>query len=180
VLAALEGMLPPRTRLNYTGAVESGAALGTWGRVSNEPSRELRCIQKDIDLPLKELPSLSELDKALADCQDRVQAERLRRKRAIRASLGDGKVARVGLFAWRVGDAFILGQPNEAYSRLQIELRKNGDTVIFMNLTNGSCGYLPPAEYFSQDIYSVWQTPFEKGCLEKVTEACKQVIRELK
>jgi hypothetical protein len=180
VLAALEGMLPPRTQLKYSGAIESGTALGTWGRAADEPSRELRCIKKDVPLPLKELPSLAELDKALTDCNDRVQSERLRRKRAIRSSLGDGKVANVGLFAWRVGDAFILGQPNEAYSSLQIELRKSGDTVVVMNLTNGSCGYLPPAEYFRQEIYSAWQTPFEKGCLERVTEASKQAIAELK
>jgi hypothetical protein len=50
-----------------------------------------------------------------------------------------------------------------------------------MNLTNGSCGYLPPAELFDgMELYSVWQTPFAKGCLERVTEACKQMLSELK
>ena len=45
-----------------------------------------------------------------------------------------------------------------------------------MNLTNGGCGYLPPAGIYERDLYQVWQSPFKAGCLEKVIES---VVAEL-
>lgn len=32
-----------------------------------------------------------------------------------------------------------------------------------MNLINGSIGYVPPIELYDQDVYTVWQAPFDRG-----------------
>jgi hypothetical protein len=51
--------------------------------------------------------------------------------------------------------------------------------VVWLNLVNGSLGYLPPAPLYDVDIYQVWQTPFERGGLEKVEAAAIELGREL-
>ncbi|HYF00528.1 MAG TPA: hypothetical protein VEJ18_16530 [Planctomycetota bacterium] len=180
-LSTLEGMLPPRTRLEYAGVVESGAPLATWRRGPSSPPSTLKAVRADVDLRLKELPSVAQIEAALAGCEDRVLAERLRRKRRVRQLVGDGDVARVPLWVWRVGDAYLVGQPNEAYSFLQTELRRTtpGRAVVAMNLVNGSIGYLPRETLYGRDLYQVWQSPFDRGSLERVTAAARRAIQEL-
>src|SRR5439155_12619466 len=64
-LAVLEGMFPPLVQLEYAGPVESGASLASWRRVPQEPSQNLAAICQDVDLPLKPMPSLEEIQKDL-------------------------------------------------------------------------------------------------------------------
>ena len=126
----------------YAGAVESGAPLATWSRVERRPSTDLSARQVEIELPLKPWPSVAELDRQIADSGGRALAERLVRKRRIRRDIGDGTTAKVPVWLWRVGDAILLGQPNEAYSALQSVLRGRFPHVpiAVMNLVNGACG----------------------------------------
>ena len=48
-----------------------------------------------------------------------------------------------------------------------------------MNLINGSLGYLSPAELYDTDMYPVWQTPFDRGSLERVLAAMTEVIEDV-
>jgi hypothetical protein len=48
-----------------------------------------------------------------------------------------------------------------------------------MNLINGSIGYLPPSELYDSDVYTVWQTPFDRGCLEQTLETMTQDIHHV-
>jgi len=180
-LSTLEGMLPPRTRLEYAGVVESGAPLATWKRVAATPASKLRAIRTEVELQLQSLPSVSQIEADLAKCEDRVMAERLRRKRRVRQIVGDGDTTRAPLWLWRVGDGYLVGQPNEAYSHLQTELRRTtpGGAVVAMNLVNGSIGYLPPVGHYGRDLYQVWQSPFDKGSLERVIAAARRGIADL-
>lgn len=181
-LSALEGMPPPGTRLEYAGIVESGAPLAAWREASDDPSRRLEARLIHVGLPLKmNLPAAAVVERDLKGCADPVLAERLRRKLGVRQIVGDGPEANVPAWVWRVGDAFLVGQPEEAYSALQVELRGRfaPRPVAVMNLVNGSCGYLPPRELYDQDIYQVWQTPFAEGALERLIEACAKGITEL-
>jgi hypothetical protein len=180
-LSTLEGMLPPRTQLQYSGVVESGAPLATWKRAPRVPSGVLAARIVDIELPLKEMPSAAELEAALKACDDRVQEERLRRKLRVRRIVGEGRTAKVPLWAWRVGDGFFVGQPNEAYTLLQTSLRRAfpGNAVAVLNLVNGSIGYLAPAEYHDRDIYQVWSSPFDRGCLERVVSSAMSALAAL-
>lgn len=174
VLAALESMLPPRTKLVYAGVVESGAPLAVWRRQAFEPSKVVLAEQVDVELPLKPLPNEEELRRQLAECSDRVMAERIRRKLRVIRMVGPGPTTRMPAWIWRIGDAILVGQPNEAYSVFQIELRRAfpRNAVVVMNLVNGCCGYLSPPELHDVDIYQVWQSPFDRQALPRLIETC--------
>ena len=181
-LSALEGMLPPASRLVFSGVVESGAPLAIWQRQPQEASTILLSEMLEMELPLKELPSLAELERKWQECTDYVMKERLWRNRAVRKMVGDGSTARFGVWLWRLGDALLIGQPNETYSRFQMDLRSelSPSPVAVMNVTNGHLGYLPPRELFEHDVYQVWQTPFAPGGLELLTERTQQAARRFK
>ncbi len=180
-LSTLHGMDQPGTQLSFSGVVESGAPLATWEYLAIDPSQALRSLESSVEIPLKHLPSVAELQALRERCTNRTQEERLLRQLNIRLAVGDGKHFQLGIHAWRIGDAVIVGSCCEAYSSLQRELRSRfPDTaIVCMNLINGSLGYLPPAELYDVDVYSVWQTPFDRGSLERVTEAMEQAICEV-
>ena len=180
-MSALEGMMPPRTQLEYAGVVESGAPLATWKRGPRAPSTALDARLVQVELPLKDMPSAAEIEASLKTCEDRVLAERLRRKLRVRKTVGDGRALLVPLWVWRVGDGYFVGQPNEAYTALQTELRRAfpKSAITVMNLVNGSFGYLPRAELFDEDLYQVWQSPFDRGSLERVISSASAALSSL-
>ena len=180
-LAVLHDMEPAGTQLRFDRVVESGAPLAVWRHQPHEVSSELRAVHVAGDLKLKNWPTADELEQQRQKCEDRALEERLRRKRDIRRSLGDGSSFALAVHAWRIGDALLVGCAGEAYSQLQQQLRSRfpDSTLICMNLINGSVGYLPPAELYDVDVYPVWQTPFDRGCLEKVGETMTSAIGDL-
>ena len=180
-IAILEDMEPPGTRLAMTGAVESGAPLAVWKHEPVAVSQELQSSLTTVDLPVKDWPSAEELEQQRVDCTDRALEERLRRKRDIRRGLGDGDTYPLSIHAWRIGDAVLVGSCCEPYSMLQRELRDRfpDRTIICMNLINGSMGYLPPEGLYDQDVYQVWQTPFDRGSLEATLEGMTQAIKHV-
>ena len=180
-LATLNGMEPPGAQLGYVEVVESGAPLAVWKHEPNEPSHELRAIRTPVGLPLKNWPSAEELEKQRRECSDRALEERLRRKLNIRLGVGNGSSFELPVHVWRIGDAVLVGSCCEAYSVLQRELRRRfpDTTILCMNLINGSIGYLPPAELYDADIYTVWQTPFDRGSYERLLETMTREIRDV-
>lgn len=180
-LATLNDMEPAGTRLAYQGIVESGAPLAVWRHEPREISKELAAAQKTVELPLKDWPSAEELEEQRRTCTDRALQERLCRKRDIRRFLGDGKTFPMPVSVWRIGDAVLVGCCGEPYSSLQQELRRRFPerTILCMNLINGSVGYLPPENLYSIDVYPVWQTPFDRGCLEVTLRAMTQAICDI-
>ncbi len=180
-LATLNDMDPVGNHLCFEGVMESGAPLALWKYQPHEISPALQAIEVTVDLKLKEWPSAESLEQQRIACDDRALEERLRRKRDIRRWLGDGSSFPLPVYAWRVGDAVIVGCAGEAYSQVQQELRHRfADlTVICMNIVNGTVGYLPPADLYDVDTYPVWQTPFDRGCLERTGEAMCDAIEKL-
>lgn len=181
VLATLEAMEPVGHELVYAGVVESGAPLATWRRQPVQASTTLRAVARVLEIPLRDWPTAAELEKQYQACPDRALAERLRRKLRIREAIGDAATLPVTLWAWRLGDAVWLGTAAESYSCLQQHLRAQvpGHAVVWMNLINGSIGYLSPAPLYDQDIYQVWQSPFERGGLELLEKAAVELAHEL-
>lgn len=180
-LSVLQGMEPPGTRLRYLETVESGAPLAIWKHEPCESSRVLSARQSTVEIPLKNWPSADELEEQRSRCSDRALEERLRRKRDIRRSVGDGSTFSLPLYTWRMGDAVLVGSCCEPYSVLQQELRRRfvGRTILCMNLINGSIGYLPPDDLYDSDVYPVWQTPFDRGGLELTIESMTQAIHDV-
>jgi hypothetical protein len=107
--------------------------------------------------------------------------ERLRRKLNIRLGVGNGASFELPVYAWRIGEAVLVGSCCEAYSVLQRELRRRfaDTTILCMNLINGSIGYLPPAEFYDLDTYAVWQTPFDRGSYECLLDTMTREIRDV-
>lgn len=184
VLSTLEGMLPPATALTYDGVVASGAPLATWKRVPHKPPTDLAAVRTEIDFPVNEpcLPKTEQLIRGLERTQDRLQRELLNRKLGIRKHIGEGSSVTVPLYLWRVGDAFFVGVPGEAYSFIQMELRRRlaPRPVIWMNMVNApAIGYFPTSDAYDRDIYQVNFSPYGCGCLEKMLETAERVLREL-
>ena len=46
-------------------------------------------------------------------------------------------------------------------------------------MTNGSHGYLPPADRYGDYLYQVWQSPFVEGSLEAVIDAAETALASL-
>ena len=180
-LATLNDMEPAGTRFQFSERVESGAPLAVWKHEARDLNKSLQAHSVTVELPLKDWPSAEELEQQRAVCTDRALEERLRRKRDIRRSLGDGQTFDLDIYAWRIGDAILIGSCCEPYSVLQRELRRRfpDRSIICMNLINGSIGYLPPQERYEQDIYQVWQTPFDRGSLERTIERMAEAIEAL-
>jgi hypothetical protein len=192
-LSALENMLPPLMELAYEKVIESGAPLASWivrprfsdAEKSQVSVRKLSALRTSLDLEIKrDYPPAAEIERQLASGalnHDRVMEERMRRKLGIRQSLGDGTHVLYHQWQWRVGEACFVGIPHEAYSQMQLELRKRfaPHPVGVMNLVNGCMGYLTPKELYDLDVYQVWQSPFERGCLEQVTAVCADGLERL-
>jgi hypothetical protein len=183
VLSALEAMESPGAILAYKGIVESGAVLGIWRQEQAPQTSHLVSARlSSVELALRDIPKLGEIETRLSQCEDRVLQERLSRQRAVRRIVGDDSSWRMPLWAWRIGEALLVGQPDEAYSHLQTELRRRfaPRPVVVMNLINGACGYLPPSDLYDKpQLYQVWQTPFERGSLERLIEAAGGALAEI-
>lgn len=183
VLSTLEGLLEPGHDLVYEGVVESGAPLGVWrSRPVQAPAASITPRKVTISLPIKdEYPPMSVIEHELANATEPYLIERWSRKARIRKTLGDSDHFEFPIWVWQVGKAFIVGYPGEAFSDMQRELRAAFPDyrVVVMNVTNGSIGYLPPDSLYDYDMYEVWQTPLDRGCLEKVRDACIETMREL-
>jgi hypothetical protein len=179
VLSTLAGMLPAGQRLSPRATIESGAPLGIWALTPDDPAdRAIAVLHRDVPVPRNHVVShwgeATDLSLAAA-------AERDRRADLINRLAGAGDY-RIPVTACRLGDAVLLAQPGEAYSRLQLDLRSRfaDRPVIVANLTGGAHhGYLPPAEVYGGNLYQVWQTPAGVGALELVREACIELVEEL-
>ena len=180
-LAALADMEPPGTELVFDRVVESGAPLAVWKRRAITCNGRLRAATATVDLPLKDWPPAAELDREYRTTGDRALKERLRRKRDVRLAIGDGSTYPLPIWVWQVGDAVLAGCLVEAYSRLQMELRRRFPErpILFLGLLNGCIGYTPPAELYDREVYQVWQTPFARGSLEALTKAFTDAIASL-
>ncbi|MFT7034050.1 MAG: hypothetical protein ACJA2S_002559 [Cyclobacteriaceae bacterium] len=182
VLSVLQG-LSQSDELAFDKIQESGAPLAVWTLKKNKAYSEI-LKSKVEQVPIKIKPDWqdhAQIKRELEQATDRVIQERLLRKLRVQQSLGDTNNFHLPVWIWRVGKAFFIGSQAEAYSILQIELRKAfpNSTIIVMNLINGANGYLPESHLYTEDIYTVWQTPFDKGGLEILIDTCKKAIRSM-
>lgn len=170
-LGIFYGMLEPGHELAFQGAVESGAPLAVWAsqkRAAFPSAVSIKVLQ--FDLPLKtDFPSVEEILRQIETCTDRVLGERLQRRLLHRRSLGDGTLVPRTHHLWQLGEIIILSLADEAYSDLQIELRKTAkDRPVFIaTLTNGSRGYLSPRHSYQAESYASGQSPYAEGCFEE-------------
>ncbi|WP_226533543.1 hypothetical protein [Microbacterium paraoxydans] len=182
VLAALDALPAPGEVLTLDGIVESGAPLAIWtGRAAGGGEGAASSVTS-VELPLRDLPTLEELAEEWRDIDPRSREERLGRARNLRDGYIDGPTVQHPVWAWRLGDAVIVGHPGEAYSRLQTTLRARfpETPIVVMNLTNGpGFVYLPTRGAYDRGAYQAWQTPLAPGALDLLEEHAVAVVAEL-
>ena len=179
-MSTLAGMADTPSKLVFREVRKSGANLAVWTEETDSLPSELSGKCHYLELAIKgDFPTLAILESDIAATDDPVMRERLRRKIRIRKIVGEDASFRFPVWIWRLGDSAVIGHPGEAYSEMQTTVRAAfpGLPVIVMNVANGSIGYLPPAKDYSKPgFYTVWQTPFAPGCLEKLTDHCIETI----
>jgi hypothetical protein len=179
----LEGLIPANELLHFAGLRESGAPLALWERQEATPSRNLAAARREISFPLKnDLPSVQEITRRLASHDlPAYERERLKRLEGMRSMFGNGGASGESIHAWQLGDALLLASPFEAYSALQIQLRAEFSSrpVVVLNIANGYRGYLPPADHYTRDQYSVDRSPFAAGGLERLISESAELLATL-
>jgi hypothetical protein len=181
-LSALETLPPPGSALALRGVVESGAALGMWEPIPYAPPRSVASTTVQVDLPLRTMPTIEELEQQWAEINPVSLEERLGRARRVRAYYATRDPYPFPVWVWRLGDCAFVGVPGEPYSLLQSELRGRhpGLAVFVLGVTNAEMSaYLPRDDCYDLDLYQAWQTPYARGCLEQVTEAADRALAQL-
>lgn len=182
VLAALDALPAPGEELTLDGVVESGAPLAIWAGHAAAGGEGAAGSMSTVELPLRELPTIDELAEEWKDIDPRSREERLGRARNLRDGYIEGPTVQHPVWAWRLGDAVIVGHPGEAYSRLQTTLRARfpETPIVLMNLTNGpGFVYLPTRDAYDRGAYQAWQTPLAPGALDLLEEHAVAVVADL-
>ncbi len=181
VLSILQSMTSPGTMYAFAGVVESGAPLAIWNEERMAIAEKSAVVKRDISYRLKDFPNYAALEKSWYATDDPVQKERIWRKMGIRSGIGDGDEAIIPLWIWKLGGAYFVVHPNEAYSVFQQTIRESlpDIPVVIGNLVNGSIGYFPPEDLYQEDIYAVWQTPFASGCLEILIHETRNALKHI-
>ncbi len=182
-LATLEKMITSGKKMRFLEAVESGALLGDWEEVDNVAPSISNATRLDIEVPLQKLPTIEDLRERWKDVDEGARETRINRAMKLRAGyVLEGGRATHPVWIWQWGDAVIVGQPGEAYSYFQMELRRrHPDRVIFvLNCTNGpGYMYLPTPEAYRRLRYQAWQTLLQEGALELITDEVSAAIGRL-
>ena len=172
-LSTLASMFPPGQQLEYVGIEESGTPLGVWKlRAKPSISEQLRAQVVKTRLKVKDMPTRSEIKTQLAVATERYQIEVLERALGRRDQVGDEPENEFSFMVCRIGDAFIVSTPAEAYSRFQTDLREKfpQTTVAVLNLSDGTTTYLPKPSAFKSDVYQVRVALYDIGSLDQVTK----------
>lgn len=181
VLATLENSSKQNEQWVFDHALQSGAPLAIYTAKTILPHTTFKQLKFEVKIPYKKLAAVEEIESEFEACQDRVMKDRLWRKLNTRKSIADQTHATLSVWIWQFGNTFLIAQANEVYSVCQEQLRMHFKDrfIAFVNIANGYLGYLPPADLYGNDIYAVWQTPFEKGGLELLTTAIIKEITQL-
>jgi len=180
-LSALHGMLPPGKCLSFKGPQNSGAPLAIWETRDFDVDTTLEARVTYARLPPKAWPTIAEIDEAIATAQDRAAWTRMTRLRQFVINLAEGFGNGFPIWVVRMGQAVLVGVPAEAFTDLQVELRRRFPdlAIVVTNDTNGTYNYLPPAAYYGNGAYEQDCADFGPGSLEIVTMEAARLIQEL-
>ena len=203
-LSALEQLPPAGKHMVYSGAVVSGATIGTWEfeDVGAEQARDhARWIERQATVSLElrdDLPDRQQLQQDAASWRQKqdaateagdAQAARDARamvERSTRWLTRIGHLSPPGytypMRLWRLGDAIWIALDGEHYNVLQRRLRAEfpDRPLVIGTLANGSdAWYLPDADSYGKGLYQENASVLARGCLERVGDALLEQIREL-
>ena len=166
---------------SFKEAQSSGAPLAIWETRPFEPDTVLEARLVHAHLPPKSWPKLEDIDEAIATATDRAALTRMTRLKQLVQNLDEGFRDGFPIWVVRLGQVVFVGIPAEAFTDLQVELRRRFPdlAIVVTNDTNGTYNYLPPAAYYGNGAYEQDCADFGPGCLEIVTMEAARLIREM-
>ena len=181
-LAAMQAMPPAGSTLTLTGSAESGAPLAIWEPQPAGGNTALQSVTASVTLEAQKKPTLDQLRKRWKDIDPKSLEERLRRAKHALAEMSDDPTLEHPVWAWQIGDAYVIAHPGEAFSTFQENLRSRfaDHPVVVMNLTNGpGSHYLPPNEVYERRGYAAWASKVAAGSLERLEEHATELLKGL-
>ena len=199
VLHVLEQIDPIARRLERIdyGSV-TPIALHRRVAIEPQPDQALTAVGRTVELPLKPLPLLADLETERDGYQRELDEARL--AGADRAALNpieyhlnwaedaiiqmqQGEAATTVpafLQALRIGDTVIVTMPGEAFSELAIEVkdRSAAATTLFSAYTNGVLTYMPPAAEYPDGGYECDYAHHSYGLIEQIAPQSERILVE--
>ena len=195
-LSTFESMPPAGTRFEYTGAVVSGATIGTWKHtpLTNaelDANSTWQIRRRLIPLPIKsDTPTLAQVQAELEQWQTeearsveagqnlesqnaRAMIERKRRMLRRLEQIPPGDSFPIETVLMRIGPAFWVIVQGEYYQTFQTSLRDRFPKVPIVVSTIASdwgASYLPPREIYGKGIYQESIAIVAPGGLERMIQ----------
>jgi hypothetical protein len=179
---------------------ESGAPLSVWKSelIPTSPV-VVRSVSKQVQLPVRNLPSLDEATLGVERAQERLDALRainadkaeieaatFTTKRAYmtlgRVEAHGGKsTSPVELHVMQIGSAVIVGVEGEPFAEIGLEIKQRSPfpDTWFGGYTGGWAGYIPIADAYPEGGYEVDITPFAPSAASILVESTISVLNEL-
>jgi len=189
-------------KMSYTGAVLSGATIGTWQTQAVDESRAAaltcwRFREATVELPFRQdLVTREQLEQeqrrwqaveqSAAEAGDADQAadaramvERMTRRLVRVRDLPAGRTYSFQFRVWRFGDVVWVVMEGEHYNVLQRRIRATfpGVEIVVASLANGSaCWYLPDEQAYGKGLYQEEASVLAQGSLETLISAIIEQI----
>jgi hypothetical protein len=182
VLAGLDGMLPPRTRLEFSSVANSDVPLALWKSLPAGPASACAALCVEVDLFMRDATTFTQHQTDYEAAHDRVAAERARTWHRLRQSTGSGPMAGTTVWAWRLGDVFLVSQPHNASVGFQTQVRSlfPQRLVMVASFANGPYfGFLPEEDAFDVGSYAAVHAVVSPGSMERVRDAAACGLRRL-
>ena len=204
-LSALESLPPANQCMKYSGAVISGATIGTWELAETSDSHVQATQQFVESRPVVRLKFRDDMPNEERDHEERnrwEQEEQTARDKGDESAASDARAQieridrRAGHMSafdheehfdydariWRFGDAIWVALNGEPYNLLQRTIREQfpNQPIVIGTLANGShAWYLPDRESFGKGLYQEMASILAQGSLEKLIDALCTEIRKL-
>ena len=192
-------------KMAYTGAVISGATIGTWQTQAVDEERTValstwRYREATVELDYREdLLRRQDLERDKAHWQAeeqkareagdqaaaadaRAMVERMTRRLVRVRDIPDGDRYPFRIRLWLMGDVVWVMLEGEHYNVLQRRLRKRfpGRAIVVATLANGSrCWYLPDEISYGKGLYQEDASILAKGSLEKLADTIEREVEML-
>lgn len=174
-------------------------ALYRVARAETQPPQELAVASTVVDLPLKRVPSIAEVQAERDHYQDNLDKAReagagweelnpiqyhISWAEAAIAQLEEAPYDRVPAFiqAIRIGDAAIVAIPGEAFAEIALAIRDRSPAdrakTIFSGYSNGVISYLPSAVEYPHGGYEVDYAHHSYGLIEQVAPESEAILVE--
>jgi len=183
--------------MSYTGAVLSGATIGTWQTQAVDEVRAAalarwRFRETTVELPFREdlvtreqleqdrcrwqaeEQSAGEAGDADTAADARAMVERMTRRLVRVRDLPVGRTYSFQFRVWRFGDVVWVVLEGEHYNVLQRRIRESfpGVEIVVASLANGSvCWYLPDEQAYGKGLYQEDASVLAQGSLETLISA---------